>query len=197
MEVRITEGDIYRRQRNFKAAATAYTQALALVKGQPAELWSVYFSRGVSLERSHQWPEAEADLREALRMRPDQPDVMNYLAYSWVDRGENLSDARAMIERAVRLRPDDGAIVDSLGWVLYRMGEYPAAVKSLERAVELKPDDPTINEHLGDAYWKAGRQNEALMQWRRALDMGPEPEQLPGLTEKVRTGALPDNAPTP
>jgi Flp pilus assembly protein TadD len=195
VEVRITEGDIYRRRKEFHSAAQAYTQALALIKGQPAETWSIYFSRGVALERDHQWPEAEADLQQALRMRPDQPDVMNYLAYSWIDRGQNLAEARAMIERAVRLRPDDGAIVDSLGWALFRLGDFGGAVKMLERAVELKPEDPTINEHLGDAYWKVGRQSEARMQWNRASSMEPEPEQLPALTEKVRTGVLPESSP--
>jgi Flp pilus assembly protein TadD len=192
VEVRITEGDIYRRRKDFHSAAQAYTQALSLIKGQPAEAWSIYFSRGVALERDHQWPQAETDLREALRLRPDQPDVMNYLAYSWIDRGLNLGEAKGMIERAVSLRPDDGAIVDSLGWALYRLGDYDQSVKMLERAVELKPEDPIINEHLGDAYYRVGRQNEARMQSHPATTLNPEPEQQPGLTEKVRTGTLPD-----
>ena len=127
-------------------------------------------------ERAGRWPEAEADLTKALRLQPDQPDVLNYLGYSWIDKGMHLEQARKMIERAVELRPDDGAIVDSLGWALYRMGNFVEAVTVLEHAVELKGDDPTINEHLGDAYWRAGRKDEARYQWSAR---GPRPRAGP------------------
>ena len=190
-DARIAKGDLLRKHKRFGEAAEAYGQAIARLPGALPEYWALYYSRGICLERAGNWPAAEADLLKALELQPDQPDVLNYLGYSWIDKGIKLDDARHMIEKAVELRPNDGAIVDSLGWALYRMGDYPAAVAMLERAVELKGEDPTINEHLGDAYWRVGRYDEARYQWRRSLGLNPEPEQLDGLKEKVRTGALP------
>ena len=119
------------------------------------------------------WPQAEADFLHALELEPEQPFVLNYLGYSWVDQGMHLEQARGMLNRAVELRPDDGYIVDSLGWVHFRMGEYAAAVEQLEHAVELEPADAVINDHLGDAYWRVGRQREARYQWKRALTLDP------------------------
>ncbi|TAN56469.1 MAG: tetratricopeptide repeat protein [Magnetospirillum sp.] len=185
-------GDVLRRHKRFGEAADAYDQAIARAErlGDPRS-WPLYYARGIALERSRQWPKAEADFREALRLKPDQPDVLNYLGYTWVDQGTNLEQARKMIQRAVDLRPNDGAIVDSLGWALYRMGEFQAAVKQLERAAELKPEDPTINEHLGDALWQVGRIDEARYQWQRAMGLDPEPEQIEALKTKISTGQLP------
>ncbi|MDA8232452.1 MAG: tetratricopeptide repeat protein [Magnetospirillum sp.] len=186
----ITLGDVQRRHKHYAEAAQAYTEALARI-GDTSEAWALYYSRGVAFERLGQWSKAEPDFLKALKIMPDQPDVLNYLGYSWIDQGTHLERARAMIERAVSLRPTDGAIVDSLGWALYKMGKYPEAVAQLERAVELRPVDATINEHLGDAYWQAGRRNEARYQWRRALEMDPEPEDIAGLKERISTGRLP------
>ena len=116
-------------------------------------------------------------MKKALELFPDQPHVLNYLGYSWVDQGVHLDEGMDMIRRAVEQRPDDGYIVDSLGWAYFRPGNYDEAVKNLERAVELKPDDPTINDHLGDAYWRVGRTLEAQFQWSHASDLKPEPER--------------------
>ena len=139
------------------------------------------------------WPEAEADFQHALEIVPDQPLVLNYLGYSWVDRGIHLDEAFKMLRRAVALRPEDGYIVDSLGWAHFRLGEYDEAVKELERAVTLKPSDPTINDHLGDAYWRTGRKLEAQFQWNHARDLNPDPDDLPGIVKKIANG-LPDEA---
>ena len=95
-----------------------------------------------------------------------------------------------MLIRAVELRPEDGYIVDSLGWVYYRLGDYENAVVQLERAVELTPIDPTINDHLGDAYWRVGRYAEARFQWRRALSFNPDEEQRPLIEGKIERGLL-------
>ena len=132
--------------------------------------WLIFYFRGICYERSKQWTKAETDFKKALELFPDQPHVLNYLGYSWIDQGVNLDEGMRMIRRAVEQRPDDGYIVDSLGWAYYRIDEYDEAVKHLERAVELKPEDPTINDHLGDAYWKVGRTLEATFQWaQRAI----------------------------
>ncbi|WP_254434794.1 tetratricopeptide repeat protein [Magnetospirillum sp. UT-4] len=187
----VTKGDVLRRKKRFAEAATAYDAALARIGTPQRQHWPLLYSRAIAFERSKQWPKAEADFLKALELNPDQPDVLNYLGYSWVDMGLHLERARKMIEKAVELRPKDGAIVDSLGWALYRMGEYQAAVKHLERAVELKAEDPTVNDHLGDAYWQVGRSAEAMFQWRRAMSLDPEPEQIEPLKEKIRTGTLP------
>ena len=119
--------------------------------------WVIFYFRGICYERSKQWPKAEADLKKALELFPEQPHVLNYLGYSWIDQGVNLDEGMDMIKRAVQQRPDDGYIVDSLGWAYFRIGNYDEAAKQLERAIELKPEDPTINDHLGDAYWRVGR----------------------------------------
>jgi tetratricopeptide (TPR) repeat protein len=185
-------GDLLRRRKRFPEAAAAYEEALGRVGPKPEPRhWGLFFARGVALERSSQWTRAEGDFLKALELKVDQPDVLNYLGYSWVDKGINLDRGRQMIEKAVSLRPNDGAIVDSLGWALYRMGEFQAAVKHLERAAELKPEDPTINDHLGDALWQVGRLSEARFQWQRALALDPEPDQLDPIKAKVETGSLP------
>lgn len=187
----VTKGDVLRKHERFGDAARAYEAAFSRIGKIQERHWLLHFSRGIAYERSKQWPKAEADFQKALELKPDQPDVLNYLGYSWVDRGMRLEEGRKMIEKAVELRPKDGAIVDSLGWALYRMGDFQGAVKQLERAVELRPEDPTINDHLGDAYWQVGRADEASFQWQRALTLDPEPEQMDSLNEKVRTGQVP------
>ena len=181
-------GDVLRSKKRFPESVDAYNQAIGRLGDVEPRHWSLLYSRGIALERSKQWVRAEADFLRALKLKPDQPYVLNYLGYSWVDQGTNLARARQMIERAVALRPHDGYIVDSLGWALYRIGEFGDAVKQLERAVELRPEDPTINDHLGDVYWRVGRFNEARFQWRRALSLEPEPELISTIEVKLSDG---------
>jgi Flp pilus assembly protein TadD len=150
--------------------------------------WLIYYFRGICHERAKNWPAAEQDLKIALELFPDQPHVLNYLGYSWIDQGVNLNEGMRMIRRAVEQRPDDGYIVDSLGWAYYRVGNFEEATKHLERAVELKPDDPTINDHLGDVYWKTGRVLEAHFQWSHARDLKPEPDELAKIKQKLISG---------
>jgi Flp pilus assembly protein TadD len=173
-------------------AAAAYEEAIRRVPAPAASHWTLFYARGIALERSGNWPRAEADFRRALELSPEQPYVLNYLGYTWVERGENLAEARRMLERAVALRPQDGNIADSLGWALYKLGDIPGAIRWLERAVELEPRNSVINDHLGDAYWAAGRQREAQFQWRRALALGPEGDEGPKIEAKLRNG-LPAN----
>ena len=160
--------------------------------GNEKGAWVTYYYRGICFERSKQWSKAEADMRKALELQPEQPHVLNYLGYSWIDQGINLDEGMKMIKRAVEQRPDDGYIVDSLGWAYYRIGNFEDAVKHLERAIDLKPEDPTINDHLGDAYWRVGRTLEAKFQWAHARDLKPEPEELPKIEAKIENG-LPED----
>jgi tetratricopeptide (TPR) repeat protein len=184
-----TLGDILRTKKRFAEAADAYDEAIRRTEatGMPEKL-TLFYDRGVARERSGQWEKAEADLLKALELKPEQPMVLNYLGYSWVDRGENLDRGMKMVEKAVELRPEDGYIVDSLGWAHYRMGDYEAAVEKLEKAVELVPEDPTINDHLGDAYWRIGRLIEARYQWRRALQFGPQEDEIKPIEAKIEHG---------
>src|SRR5690606_1430406 len=181
-------GDLLRRDERYHEAEDAYSRAIARIGEPRREHWTLFYARGIAYERTDQWPQAEKDFLFALELEPEQPFVLNYLGYSWVDMGMHLDRAKGMLYRAVELRPDDGFIVDSLGWVHYRLGEYAAAVEQLERAVELEPGDPVINDHLGDAYWRVGRQREARYQWRRALSLEPEEDTVADIEEKLRQG---------
>ena len=186
-------GDILRGAERFEEASKAYDDALARVGELKPQHWSLLYYRGITYERTDKWNEAEADFLKALEFEPDQPYVLNYLAYSWVDKGMNYDRALTMLNKAVEQKPDDGYIVDSLGWVYYRLGKYDLAVEQLERAVELVPQDPVINDHLGDAYWRVGRRNEARFQWRRALNLEPEKDQIAPIESKLDKG-LPEAA---
>ena len=188
VEARLALADILRRREAFDASAEAYGEAIALLTAAGRENWAVHYQRGIAFERARRWPEAEAEFERALALEPEQPLVLNYLGYSWIELGVNLDRARAMIERAVEQRPEDGYITDSLGWVLYRMGDFAGAVTWLEKAVELAPVDPVINDHLGDALWKVGRTREAEFQWRRARSFNPEPDVLARIRRKLAVG---------
>ena len=164
-------GDILRTDEQYEKSIEAYSKALELTGGENASDWRFYYVRGISYERSKQWPQAESDFLKALELRPDQPQVLNYLGYSWIDNDMHLEEALAMIEKAVAAMPQDGYIVDSLGWAFFKLGRIEEAVKTLEQAVQLQPNDPEINDHLGDAYWRAGRRLEARFQWNVAASV--------------------------
>ena len=199
-----TIGNMLRGRKQFAEAADYYGKAIALIDKPAKSNWDQYYSRAVSYERLNQWDKAEPDFLKAMGLNPDQPLILNYLGYSWVDRNEHIDKALELIKKAVSLKPDDGYYVDSLGWAYFRMGRFDDAVQQLERAVELNAGDPTINDHLGDAYWRAGRKLEAQFQWSTSLSSKPEPEDVPKLQEKLKNGlpaetgaATADKAPAP
>ena len=181
-------GNIMRARKRYEEAVESYTRAIDLIAKPDKQHWTYFYSRGTCYERLKNWPSAEADLQRALALAPDQPMVLNYLGYSWVDQGTNLKQGLSLIEKAVGLRPDDGYIVDSLGWALFRLGDFKEAAKYLERAVELRPDDPTLNDHLGDALWRVGRETEARFQWDQALSLKPEAEDVDKIKAKLEKG---------
>ena len=157
-------------------------------KGADARL---YYLRGANEERAGRWSEAEADLRKSLRLAPNEPDVLNYLGFAWVDRGEHLKEALDMLQRAVALAPGSGAILDSLGWARFRLKDFPGAVRDLERAAFLEAADAEINDHLGDAYWRTGRRVEAKYQWRRVLTLSPDDKLKARIEQKLKDGLDP------
>jgi tetratricopeptide (TPR) repeat protein len=185
-------GSVLSDAKDYAAMAENYDKAVEIIGQTPTRNhWSVFFQRGIAYERLKKWDKAEPNFNKALELNPDQPQVLNYLGYSWVDMNRNLQEGLEMIKKAVELRPDDGYIVDSLGWAYYRLGRYEEAVVELERAIELKAGDATINDHLGDAYWRVGRKLEATYQWKRALASEPEEAEVPKIQAKINKGLPP------
>ena len=187
-EVWASKGDDLRQAERFDAAKDAYSKAIDLYPDDSPAKWFVYYTRGISNHKLDNWPAAEADFRAALVLRPDQPQVLNYLGYSLVERSEKLDEALGMIEIAAAARPDNGAIVDSLGWVYFQLGRYEEAAVQLERAASLEPLDPVINDHLGDALWAVGREIEAAFQWQRALSFDPQDKDAARIRDKLARG---------
>ncbi len=181
-------GDLLRSADQYTEAATAYDKAIAGTPEGDRRLIGLFYARGVSLERSNKWDAAEKDFRAALKLNPDRADVLNYLGYSWVDKGEHLDEAVAMLEKARALRPLDGFIADSVGWAYYRLGRYQDATRALEEAVQLAPGAPDVNDHLGDAYWRVGRKIDARFQWQHALQLNPDAKQKPLIERKLQFG---------
>jgi tetratricopeptide (TPR) repeat protein len=184
--------ELYNGLQRFADAEAVLSEVYQEDAAAGREDWRIVFSRGAARERQGNWPEAEQDLQRALELRPDSATVLNYLGYSWIDRGENLEEGFDLIRRAVMLEPNSGHIVDSLGWAYYRLGQYELAVEFLERAVELLPADPILNDHLGDAYWKVGRRLEAGFQWRRALRLEPTEADRAKIAIKLGSPLGPD-----
>lgn len=168
-------GDVLRGANQLAAAIPYYGKAIAVLgKPPPPDAWVLFFDRGICEDQLGNWAAAEPDMLTALSLLPNQPYVLNYLAYSWAMRGEKLDRAQAMLEQAVGLDPNDGAVIDSLGYVNLREGNTKMAVKLLTQAVELDPDDAEVNAHLGDAFWQAGQTLQANYQWQRALSLQPD-----------------------
>src|SRR5260221_14339682 len=181
-------GNVLRGHKKFAECANVYSKGIAAVPNPEKSNWVGYYFRGICYERVKQWPKAEADMKKALELSPDQPYVLNYLGYSWIDQGINLDEGMKMLKRATELRPDDGAVTDSVGWAHYRLGQFNDAVEWLERASEQKGDDATVVEHLGDAYWHVGRKREARFEWERALNQKPEKDRVSVLKDKLANG---------
>jgi tetratricopeptide (TPR) repeat protein len=181
-------GHHYRRIEAYDKAEVSYREAIKLYEAKGEAGWFLYYVRGITRERLDLWGLAEKDFRKALSLNPTQPQVLNYLGYSLIEKNSNLDEALDMIERAVKESPDSGYIVDSLGWGYYKLGQYEKAVPNLERAAELMPVDPIVNDHLGDVYWMVGRKTEAEFQWRRALSFDPETEEIERIKKKLKVG---------
>lgn len=188
LDAQLALASALRRVERWTDSAAAYDRAIALIEPIEQRHWSVFYERGIAHERGGDWPDAEKDFDRALELSPDNPLVLNYLGYSWVELRRNLDQAQAMIEKAVKARPDDGYITDSLGWVLYRLDKFDEAVPYLEKAAELTPTDPVINDHLGDALWMVGRKREARFQWSRALSFDPDEKDAARIRDKMAHG---------
>jgi tetratricopeptide (TPR) repeat protein len=186
--VQFALADLLRSQDRFDEAEVAYSAAIELAKAAKSENWVLYFYRGICHEQSKDWAPAEADFRKALELNPTQPQVLNYLGYGLVDRGEKLDEALGMIEKAVAADPEQGYIIDSLAWAYFKLGRYADALKPMEKASLLEPVDPIVTDHLGDVYWKNDRKLEARFQWRRALSFEPTDTDKTRILRKIDVG---------
>ncbi|WP_208435119.1 tetratricopeptide repeat protein [Bartonella phoceensis] len=166
----ITLTAFYIQDNKFVEAIQTLNQAITQIKNFQRDDWKLFYQRGIAFERLDQWQKAEIDLRKALEFFPNQPQVLNYLAYSLVDRDQKLEESLHMLQKASTLQEQNSYILDSLGWAYYKLKQYNKAVQILENAVKLQPEDPTLNDHLGDAYWQVGRKREAIFQWNHAID---------------------------
>ena len=185
-ELKILLADIFRTEKNYDESINLYSQIIENVFDE--NKWSIFYSRGIAYERLNKWEKAEEDLKMAMTLQPNDPYVINYLAYSWLDRKMNIDLALNLLEKAVELEPSDGYILDSLGWAHYLSNSYEKSVYFLEKAVSFLPNDPTLNDHLGDAYWKSGRYDEAQSQWKRVLIIDPEFKNKDDVKKKIELG---------
>ena len=188
-------GDVLESMKRYDAAADAYGRAVGLAKanGNKGEVWPLLLLRASALEEGKRWPEAKADLQEALAMAPDQPLLLNFLGYAQLERGENMDAAEAMIRKASDLAPDDASITDSLGWAEFKRGKVDEAIATLQRAAEKDPDQAEIQEHLGDALYKNGRRMEARFAWNASL-VTAEDEVASRVKAKLASGLTTANA---
>lgn len=189
VEATTSLGDVYRSEKSYKKAMQSYSQAIERSKKRDAGAkWTLYYARGICYERIEEWGKAEADLLHALSLENNQPDVLNYLGYSWLIQNKHITQAKQYIKLAVEERPNDAHIIDSMGWAHFMVGEWGQAVDYLEQAVNITPQDATVNDHLGDAYWRVGRRIEAIYQWQRALGLDPDEEDIASINEKIENG---------
>lgn len=187
--IRIQLADLYQSLERDGEAEQILTEIIAADENDGTYDWRLFFARGATRERQGKWPPAENDLQTALGLNPADANLLNYLGYSWIDRGENLEEGLKLIERALQLNPSSGAILDSLGWANYKLGQYDRAIFYLERATEKRPQDPVILDHLGDVYWQVGRYTEAGYQWARALQyLNSDAPERALIEDKLRSG---------
>ena len=187
-EAWVALGDTYRSASKFAEAVDAYDHAEKAISKAAKRDWPMFYARAMAKEKLRRLDDSENDIQTALKLSPEQPELLNYLGYSWVDRGRNIPQALTMLEKARSLRPYDGYIVDSVGWAYYQLGRYDEAAKTLEAAVLLVPGDPTINDHLGDALWRAGRRIDARFQWNHALTFSDNDTDKAAIERKLKTG---------
>ena len=185
--------NFYGNEKQYEKAIGLLDELINSVSEQDQKsAWRYYVSRGEAYLNLDDWTKAEADLKRAVELAPDEPTALNYLGYMWAERGENLEEAFELIEKAVSLQPDSGAIVDSLGWAHYQLGDYEEALGHLEMAASMISDDPTITDHLGDVYWRLGRKIEARYQWKHALELDPPDDLKSSVEEKLKSGLKPE-----
>jgi tetratricopeptide (TPR) repeat protein len=187
-EILVRTGDLNRFNGRLDIARKLYDQVIVADTTRGRADWMVLYARATVRNEAADWAGAEDDLKAAMAIEPDRPELLNYLGYGWIKQGKRIEEGLALITRAAESRPDQGYILDSLGWAHYQLGHYDVAIQHLERAAELAPIDPEILDHLGDAYWRSGRQEDARFEWLAALRLKPEAARDITLREKLERG---------
>ncbi|MCM1323128.1 MAG: tetratricopeptide repeat protein [Acetobacter sp.] len=188
-------GDVLRISNNQTDAIKYYNEAINAIFYESEKYWHVYYALAVSYDKNKEWLKAQESLEKALKLSNRHPQVLNYLGYSWLKYNINIDKATSMILEAYEKEPNDGVIIDSLGWVYFKTGDYKNAILYLERASELNPQNAVISDHLGDAYWLGGRKNEAIFQWKRAMKQKEDNEDLDikSVKNKLKNGLKQSN----
>ena len=181
--------NFYKENEFYEKSIEYYSFALQNLPKDHPLVPKIFDRRGTSYERLGLWEKAEQDLLESLKIIPDQPHVLNYLAYTWIDKGINLDKGLEMLNKAMNLRENDGYIIDSVGWAYYAKENYIEAGKFLQRAVELLPRDPIINDHYADTLWMLNKNIQARYFWKYVLSLeGIEEELKDSINNKLIFG---------
>ena len=181
--------NFYKNSKNYKKAIEYYTKIIASLSEDSEIKSDLLYRRGGSYERLGNYKKADEDLLLSLKIKPDEAYVLNYLAYSWLERDYQVDEAIEMLEKAYALRNDDPYIIDSIGWAFYLIDDYVEAEKYIKRAVELMPEDPTVNDHYGDILWKLDRKIQARYFWNNVLSFDDTDDDLrKKITTKIVEG---------
>jgi len=164
-------GNFYKNSKNYKKAIKYYTIIIDTLDDKSEVKSDLLYRRGGSYERIKEFGKADKDLQYSLKINPDDAYVLNYLAYSWLERGYKINEAIEMLEKAYSIKNNDPYIIDSIGWAYYLIDDYLKAEKFLKKAVELMPNDPIVNDHYGDILWKLDRKIQARYFWSNVLRM--------------------------
>ena len=187
----ITLGNLHRYESRWDAAIDTYIKAIEKKKNDTNfNLWDAYYKIGVSYERKKDWKKAEEYLLKALHYSSFQPDVLNYLGYTYLDLDitPKFEDARKMLEEALKQKPDDAYILDSMAWYYFKVGRFNESLQLFEYAILIDPSDPTINDHFGDVLWKVGKFSQARYQWQKALDINEDKVASERIRKKLILG---------
>ena len=173
--------DTHRIEKNYKFAIQLYNE---MIERNENDLWSIYYLRGICFERLGQWDKAEKNFLKSLDLKPDSPNVLNYLAYGWVERNIRLDQSLEMLKAAYAANPESSYIIDSLAWAYFKKNNYTEAAKLMEKVIDIAPGEAISLDHLGDIYYAMNRKREAIHVWRQALELA-EPEDE--ITEDVQS----------
>ena len=170
--------NFYKNSKKYETAIKYYTEIISSLNINSGIKSDLLYRRGGSYERLGNYQKADEDLKHSLKINPDDAYVLNYLAYSWLERDYKIDEAMEMLERAYALRSNDPYIADSIGWAYYLIEDYPEAEKYIRKAVELMPEDPTVNDHYGDILWKLNRNIQARYFWNYVLKLDDTDEDI-------------------
>ena len=181
--------NFHKNAKQYKMAIHYYDQVISKIDIDSPLYSEILYRRGGSYERVGDYKNSDKDLLKSLEKNPDDAYVLNYLAYSWLERDYKIDDALEMLEKAYKIKSNDPYIIDSIGWAYFLIDDYVVAEEYLKRAVELMPEDPTVNDHYGDILWKLNRKIQARYFWKNVLNLeGTEDETVKKITDKLLLG---------